>query len=165
MRFIRFILIILAFIILQRAKGQASDDSLLFADHMLAMKKKAVILQYFRLSEAEKAAFWPIYNRYTTEMQIYELEYFRLSASYAKGLENLPKRTMLELSERFLQNDLEIARIRKQYYKKFKKALSPLKATEFMQLDHSFRTMIRLELQNAPDPAEAFQTRLYLNHD
>lgn len=165
MRFIRFILLILAFIILhQRAKGQASD-SLLFADHMLAMKKKAVILQYFRLSEAEKAAFWPIYNRYSSEMQIYEIEYFRLLASYAKGLENLPKRTVLALSERFLQNDLEIARIRKQYYRKFKKAMSPVKATEFMQLDHSFRTMVRLELQNAPDPRETFQTRLYLNHD
>jgi hypothetical protein len=167
MKRIRIILLIAGFITLYLSpKAQSSkEDSLLFTDHMLAMKKKAIILQYFHLSEAEKSSFWPIYNRYSSEMKSYEMEYFRLLASYSKGLENLPKRTVLDLSERFLQNDLEIARIRKQYYKKFKKALSPVKATEFMQLDQSFRTMVRLEVQSAPDPSQALQTRLYLNHN
>ena len=113
-----------------------------------------MILNYFQLTEAEKSAFWPLYNRYNRQIHEYELEYFYLVGRYEKGIENLSPSALIDLSERFIQNDLETARLRKQYYRRFRKALSPIKATEFMQLDQTFRTTIRMELQKDNSPLE-----------
>lgn len=162
MKRIRIFLLIIGFIILYlSSRGQTTEDSLRFAERILSLRKKEIVLQYFQLSEAEKSSFWPIYNQYNLEIEDYEMEYFRLMDQYAKGVANLSESTLQSMSERFLQNDIEVARIRKQYFRKFKNALSTGKATEFMQLDNTFRTMVRLEMQKTPTPFETLYLGLY----
>ena len=166
MKRIRFFLLLLGFIIIYlSSRGQSAEDSLRFAGRILSLKKKAIIVQHFKLTEAEKSAFWPIYNKFDLEIEDYDIEYFHLLSRYVAGINELPDRTLQELSERFLQNDIEVARIRKQYYKKFKKALSTSKASEFMQLDNTFRAMVRLEMQKDPTPFEILYSELLTRHN
>jgi hypothetical protein len=166
MKFLRFLLFLFSLLLLYlSSKGQTREEKVLYAESLLANKKKAMILNYFQLTEAEKSSFWPLYNRYNRHIHDYELEYFYLQNRYDKGLEKLSVSDLHDLSERFIQNDLELARLRKQYYRRFRKALSPLKATEFMQLDQTFRTLVRLELQKDPAPFEILVDNTFSRRD
>src|SRR5215212_2739716 len=133
------------FLFCAEAQAQKIVDSLRFADRVWSLQKKAVILQYLDLTEAEKSSFWPVYESYYSATQYLEMEYLylisELSRNYNKG------ERLGELSEQILQNDLFMARVRKQYYKKFKKALSSAQASAFMQLDNTMRILKRLEAQ------------------
>lgn len=132
--------------------AQSITDSLRCADRIWAMKKKALVVQYFDLTEAEKAAFWPVYDSYYSATQYMEMEYIFLLASYRKNSNNGEK--LEELQKQMLKNDVQMARVRKMYFKKFKKALSPAQASTFMQLDNTFRTMLRNEVGQGMTPQE-----------
>lgn len=132
--------------------AQSISDSLRCADRIWAMKKKALVVQYFDLTEAEKAAFWPVYDSYYSATQYLEMEYIFLLSSYLK--KNNSGEELGELSKQMLKNDVQMARVRKMYFKKFRKALSPAQASTFMQLDETFRTMLRNEVGQGMAPQE-----------
>ena len=122
-------------------------DSLRFADRQWSLEKRAMVLHYMELSEAEKSSFWPLFERYQAATQYLEMEYVYLLTRFAKGYHTLPQKDYDELASQLLKNDMLQARIRRQYFRKFKKALSPMQASTFMHLDNTFRTMVRLEVQ------------------
>ena len=132
-------------------------DSLRFSEQLWSMKKKAAVLDHLQLTEGEKSSFWPVYDSYHQATQYLEIEYIYLISTYAKDYNTLSPSRFDELLTRILKNDLQFARVRKVYYKKFKRALSPQLATTFMQFDNSFRTLLRLDLQKDLPPTDAYQ--------
>ncbi len=127
--------------------AQSALDSLRLSDRLWSMKKKALILERMQLTEAEKSSFWPVYENYSNASRYLELEYLMLAGKYTRSSQHCSSSELEDISTRMLSNDLKLAKLRKQYYKKFKHALSARKATEFIQIDNMFRSMIRLESQ------------------
>jgi len=124
--------------------AQQVDDSLRYAESIWSMQKKAMILQQMDLTEAEKSAFWPVYESYANAIQYLDMEYIRLLNYTA---EDLTEKKAASLTENMLMNELLLAKTRKQYYRKFSKALTPAQAGKFMQIDYNFRTMLRIQMQ------------------
>ena len=123
--------------------AQQVDDSLRYAESIWSMQKKAMILENMDLTEAEKSSFWPVYQSYSNAIQYLDMEYLRLLNVSSE--EQLSDKKSTSLAEHLLLNELLLAKTRKQYFKKFKKALSPAQAGRFMQLDNDFRVMLRLQ--------------------
>jgi hypothetical protein len=128
-----------------RLSAQKVDDSIRYAESIWSMEKKAMILEQMDLSEAEKAAFWPVYESYANAIQYLDMEYIRL-LNYSHE-QALTEKKSAALTENLLMNELLLAKTRRQYFRKFKKALTAAQAGRFMQLDNNFRTMIRLQMQ------------------
>ena len=124
---------------------QVVDDSLRYAESIWSMQKKALILEQMDLTEAEKSAFWPVYESYSNAIQYLDMEYIRLLNFASEAA--LSDKKSASLIDHLLTNELLLAKTRKQYYRKFRKAVSAAQAGRFMQLDNSFRTMIRIEMQ------------------
>jgi hypothetical protein len=133
------------FCIIPDSFSQSLTDSVRYMESVWSMKRKDFILRNLDLSEAEKSAFWPIYDSYYEAIQYLEMEYVQLLTDYSKALVRADDFPFINLSSKILHNDLLLARFRKQYFKKFQKVLEPSKAAEFMQLDQTFRTMLLLE--------------------
>lgn len=141
---------LLAFLLLvvcwsHQTLAQKVDDSLRYAESIWSMEKKSIILAQMDLTEAEKAAFWPVYESYSNAIQYLDMEYIRLLTYTRDG--DLSEKKSAALAENLLTNELLLAKTRKQYFRRFKKALSAGQAGKFMQLDNDFRTMIRLQVQ------------------
>jgi hypothetical protein len=126
------------------AFGQ-QEETVSLKDTMLSMKKRKIVLNYLTLSEAEKTAFWPLYDEYYNEINPIEAESLLLLRLCSGN--DLSEKVLEKYSKRLLLNDLVLAKIRKQYYAKFKAALSALRASQFMQFDDSFRMMLRYQAQ------------------
>lgn len=139
--------------------AQRVDDNLRYAESVWAMKKKEMILEQMDLTEADKSAFWPVYESYANAIQYLDMEYIRLLNYTLEG--DLTEKKSASLCEHILMNDLLLAKTRKQYYKKFKKALTLGQAYKFMQLDNNFRTMIRIQALKESPALVSSQNRLY----
>src|SRR5688572_28889110 len=62
----------------QQLLAQKVDDSLRYAESIWSMQKKAMVLEQMHLTEAEKSAFWPVYESYSNAVQYLDMEYIRL---------------------------------------------------------------------------------------
>lgn len=158
MRRILFLILFTSFIS-SHTYAQFVGDSLRYAESVWSMKKKALILKQMDLTEAEKSAFWPVYESYSNAIQYLDMESIRL-LNYVSETDLEPKK-MASLCEHLLENDLLLAKTRKQYYRKFRKALSPGQAGQFMQLDNDFRAMIRHQMQKDSPEYVSVHNRLY----
>ena len=137
------------------------DDSLRYAESIWSMEKKAMILEQMNLTEAEKSAFWPVYESYSNAIQYLDMEYIRLLTMQD---EDLSDKQSASLTEHMLMTELFLAKARKQYFRKFRKALTPALASRFMQLDNDFRTMLRIQMQKESPALVTSMNRIYLRN-
>jgi hypothetical protein len=142
----RISIVLFMLISIASANAQVINDSVRYMESVWSMKKKEIVVKQMQLTEAEKAAFWPVYDSYSNAIQFIELDYVQIMGTYATQVD-LTEKKLAALSQRMLKNDLLLARVRKQYFRKFSRAVSPLLAEQFMQLDNSMRTIIRAEMQ------------------
>ena len=134
------------------------DDSLRYAESIWSMEKKAMILDELALTEAQKSSFWPVYESYSNAIQYIDMEYIRLLGMRD---DDLSEKQSSSLTEHMLMNELLLAKARKQYYRKFRKALTPALASKFMQLDNDFRTILRIQMQKESPALVTSLNRIY----
>lgn len=127
--------------------AQTALDTLRYSDLRWSLKKKAVVLNYMHFTEAEKSSFWPVFDSYNNATRDCELESLMILKKYSDANDQFSGRELEEMSQRILRNDLQLAKLRKTFYKKFKEAVTPEQATAFFQIDIMFRSMMRLEAQ------------------
>jgi hypothetical protein len=127
--------------------AQKAIDTLRYADLRWSLKKKAVVLNYMHFTEAEKSSFWPVFDSYNNATRYLELESLMILKKYSDASGQLSSSELEEMSQRILRNDLQLAKVRKVFYKRFKEAVASEQATAFFQIDTMFRSMMRLEAQ------------------
>ena len=140
------LIIIISLLFVNVAKSQIVTDSSRLSETMWSMKKRKMVLDFMQLSEAEKASFWPLYEDYYESIRYTEMESLELLESYHR-LQTTGQDTKLmdAYSKKILFNEILLAKVRKQYYKKFSRAITAERAGKFMQFDDTLRMMIRLE--------------------
>ncbi len=127
--------------------AQSALDTLRFSDLRWSLRKKAVVLHHMNFTEAEKSSFWPVFESYNNATRYVELESIMILKKYSDASGQFRESELEDMSQRILKNDLLLAKMRKQFYKKFKQAVTAEKATAFFQIDTMFRSMMRLEAQ------------------
>lgn len=145
--FIAFVLIISSMTVLSvNCYGQFVDETTRYSESLWSMKKKRMVLEYMDMTEAEKACFWPLYESFSNATQFLEMQSLQLIYESNHDSEILGPKVVEKYNTQILQNDMSLAKVRKQFYKKFSKALSPSRAIQFLQFDESFRHMLRCEM-------------------
>lgn len=141
------LIIILILFFVNEAKSQIIvTDSSRLSETMWSMKKRKMVLDFMQLSEGEKASFWPLYEDYYESIRYTEMESLELLEAYHR-LQSTSQDTKLmdRYSKKILFNEILLAKVRRQYYKKFSRAITAERAGEFMQFDDTLRMMIRME--------------------
>jgi hypothetical protein len=111
-------------------------------------EKKAWIALNMNLASGEEAAFWPLYDAYQKELQQINLRLVRLVESYGGYYRNntLTDDLARKLTEEAFAIDEAELKLRRGYYGRFAKALSPRKASRYLQLESRVHTQVRYEL-------------------
>jgi len=132
---------------LSGAYAQQADTEAEMLQELWGMAKKEIVSQYMEFSASESAAFWPVYEEYTAKRQVLANDRIKILGDYARNYTNLTDDKAAELTKVTLMNDIKLDKLQKKYYKKMKKAISPLRASQFLQLERYLNTAIRSELQ------------------
>lgn len=109
-------------------------------------QKVVIITEVMGFTEAEDAAFWPIYREYDAEMAKLGDERVALIAEYASTFETLSDAIAEKLATRALDLETRRQAARAGCYDRVRKALSPRTALRFLQVEHQLQLLIDLQI-------------------
>jgi hypothetical protein len=112
----------------------------------VSTQKKSVINRVMQLSEADAKIFWPIYEQYQMDSSKLGNETAALIKEYVEGYETMTDSKAESLMTRNFDLRKRGLALRFKYYEMVSKALSPIKAAKFMQIDNQLVTMLELQL-------------------
>ena len=112
-------------------------------------QKVAIITEVMGFTDKEDEAFWPIYREYDLEMAKLGDERVALIAEYAKNYANVTDELADRLASKALELEARRQELKGQVYQKVKKALSPLTAARFLQVEHQLLLLIDLQIASS----------------
>jgi hypothetical protein len=102
-----------------------------------------------QFTEAEDAAFWPIYREYELELTRINDERLGAFQTYSKTYTNLTAATANELMVKVLDLESRRTELKQKFYGKLKSAVSPLTAAKALQIENQIALLIDLQIAAA----------------
>jgi hypothetical protein len=114
----------------------------------LGTQKVAIITEGMAMTDAQSALFWPIYRKYDAELTVLNDNRIAVIKDYAKNFEQMTEAKADELTGKtfaFFENRIKL---QKKYYKEFSKALTPIVAAKYMQIERSINTLMDFQIMS-----------------
>jgi len=113
------------------------------------LQKVAIITQVMGFTEAEEAAFWPIYREYDGEMAKLGDERVALVADYAKNYDTLTDDVADRLAKTALDLEARRQAVKAKCYERVRAALKARTALRFLQVEHQLQLLVDLQISAA----------------
>ncbi len=126
--------------------AQTENDYLEMSREVLKVEKKAAIAEVMQLTESESQPFWNLYNDHQAKLYTIQNKRIAIIKDFAENYESLSNEKADELTVNYLKYQTELLKLKKSYYKKFKKILPAGKAARFFQAENKIETLIDAEL-------------------
>ena len=141
------ILFVLAAVALSiSVNAQSANDYLELTREILKAEKKAAVTEAMQLTDAESQPFWNLYNEYQAALYPVQNKRIAIIKDFASNYASLSDVKADELWIGNMKYKNELLKLKKRYYAKFKKVVSPGKAARFMQLENKIETLIDAQL-------------------
>jgi len=125
-----------------------TDEELQLVREQWGVDKKQLIMQYMKFNDAESKAFWPVYDAYMKQQKTLVDARIAVIKNYAKNYTKLTDAKAVELTNKVLDNDMAISKLQKDYFAKFSKAVSPLRASQYMQVEYYLQNTVKSMIQD-----------------
>ena len=126
--------------------AQSEDDYIEIVRDVLKTEKKAAIAEVMELSTTESAPFWELYNEYNFELSKVQNERIALIKDFAANFDNMNDEKADEIMTGVLSFQQHALKLKKSYYKKFKKILPAGKAAMYFQAENKVEAMVNASL-------------------
>ena len=130
----------------QETDNQETYLELLKSD--LKTQKVAIITEGMTMTDPQSAIFWPIYRKYDAELTTLNDTRLEVIKDYAANFETMTPAKADELTNKtfgFFESRLKL---QKKYYKEFSKALGPVLAAKYMQIERSINTVFDFQIMS-----------------
>jgi hypothetical protein len=126
----------------------ASTTNMEILREKIRADKKLVVAQNLNLTDAEGAAFWPVYDAYQAELQKVNQRLMTAIASYADAYNKGPvtNEAAKALLDEFLAIDEAEMKLKSSSAPKILAVLPAMKAARYMQIENKIRAAVRYEL-------------------
>jgi hypothetical protein len=109
-------------------------------------KKKQLIADNLKLSEADAARFWPIYDQYTADLVKINNEKYAVIKEYKESFGSISDAQAVDLTKRALEADQNVAVLRSRYVSRFLQVLPGRKLATYFQIERRLQDLINLQL-------------------
>jgi hypothetical protein len=128
-----------------QAKPMTDDDIKLIRQDVQAIKDD-IIRDTMQFTEAEAAAFGPVYKQYAEEQHAIADKRLAVILDYAKHVDTMTDAQADSLTRRMLQIEDDTQALRKSYLPKFETALGAKRAAKFYQVDNRLTMIVNIQL-------------------
>jgi Spy/CpxP family protein refolding chaperone len=108
--------------------------------------KRAVYAQNLQLTDAESRAFWPVYDEYEMKAKKLNDEFLKLVDDYAAKFGSITDEDATAMLKTKMRIEKEREDLKQAYTKKVAKALPPVKALRYAQIETRLDNMLRREV-------------------
>ena len=151
-RFAILFIFLLSVFIAHPTSGQESynllKDEIDLTRAVIKVKRKKIVAANMTLSKKEGKKFWPLYNRYISEMDKANNKRVKLISEYRDAYVNktLSNQQSLKLLNGYMLFEQVKLRTKNSYVQKFKEILPPKKVVRFFQVENKLDSIINFEL-------------------
>lgn len=110
-------------------------------------QKTAILTEAMELDAAQSEKFWPIVREYDVERATIADRRMALIKQYAENYETMTPEMAKEIAESSMKIDADMMKLKKDYFGKVSKALSPIEAGRFLQVENFIDNLIRIQVQ------------------
>jgi hypothetical protein len=111
-------------------------------------ERVALITEQMTLTEEQAEIFWPIYRDMEYELNKLTDRRIALIKEYAENYESMTDEKAKEIMKESFDIRDKYLGIEKKYYKKFSKALDPITAAKFIQVNNELKLMIDIQISS-----------------
>ena len=108
--------------------------------------RQAVVAANLGLTDAEGAAFWPVYREYRGELSKVGDRMQKLIQDYAKIYDTATAEQAKPMVDEMLAIQQAELKVKESYLPKFRKVIPETKVARFLQIENKIDALIRLEL-------------------
>jgi hypothetical protein len=126
--------------------GEAADASREILHATLHANKKALVDVNLELDDAEAAAFWPIYDRYQSELDAVQARLLAVIEAYSEAVASMTDAKASELVDDYLAVEQDRAKVRRKYLAPISAALPGRTVMRFYQIENKIEAVLRYEL-------------------
>lgn len=146
MKKIGFLLLLVTALIVPAAYAQTATDQVEITRGDIQADRKAIVAANLELTEAEGAAFWPVYNAYRAEVAKAADRVVKVILDYAAAYraQTLNDAQASALVKESLAARVDKAKVSLAYQKKFEKVLSPIKVARFYQIENRLDLIVEM---------------------
>lgn len=127
--------------------AQSTDDVIL-VQSLYGKSKGDIIKDYLNLSEPQASAFNAVYDDYEAERKALGQKKIEIINDYAINYDKITDEKADELAKNNLKNNVDFEKLLSKAYGKAKKAVGPINAAKFIQLEQYFQATIRSAVQD-----------------
>lgn len=138
-----------AFFAFSVANAQSASEEIDFFQSIFGMEKKAAVMEFVHPAEADNDAFWELYDAYETERKTLGKKRIELLNQYANNYSSMTDEKADAWMKEVLALGKSSDKLLVKYYKKVKKATSPIVATQFYQMEAYIQSSIRAGILEA----------------
>jgi len=113
----------------------------------IVTQKTALLTDAMALDAAQSEKFWPIVREYDVERAAIADRRIALIKKYAANYETMTSDMAKEIAEESMKIDESMMKLKKDYFGKVSKALTPVEATRFLQVENFVDNLLRLQTQ------------------
>jgi hypothetical protein len=135
------------------AQDKPADNMNIVRDAIRA-EKKVLVAENMGLTEAEAAAFWPVYEEYQTEMKATGDRLVKLIESYGATHKVMTDDTAGKLLKEMLAIQTDRVKLQEKYLPKFEKVLPMTKVLRYYQIENKFRAVVDYDVSSQIPLAE-----------
>lgn len=126
--------------------AQNVNDYLEMTREVLQVEKKAAIAEVMELTDEESEVFWTLYNDYQAEQYKVQNERIAVIRDFAENYETMTDEKADELWNGMLQYQMDLLKLKKAWYPKFKKSLPVGKVVTFFQTENKIEALVNAQL-------------------
>lgn len=135
------------------AQDKPADNMNIVRDAIRA-EKKVLVAENMGLTEAEAAAFWPVYEEYQTEMKATGDRLVKLIENYGATHKVMTDDTAGKLLKEMLAIQTDRVKLQEKYLPKFEKVLPMTKVLRYYQIENKFRAVVDYDVSSQIPLAE-----------
>ena len=117
-------------------------DNMEIVRQKIQADKKAFVAQNMQLTQAEAAAFWPVYDAFQTALGALGDRTLRLVMEYKNNYQSLSDATAKQLTEDYLAIQRDRVALLQSYLPKFRSVLPEKKVARYYQLENKASAII-----------------------
>lgn len=147
---ILFLAIVFAAALVQ---AQSNNEEIELVQSVFGMEKKAIINEFVKVDAAQKDVFWQLYDEYEAKRKEIGKERITLLNEYAENYDKLNNETAAAWTKKVITMGGKANKLIVTYHKKISKAINPVVALQFFQVEEYILSGIRVSiLEELPLP-------------
>ena len=129
--------------------GEAANANLDILLDTIRANKKALVAANLTLSDEEAGRFWPLYDKYQTDLTAVQDRGVKVIQDYTASYHDLSNEKAMKLADDWLSAEGDRVKVRRDYLPQFAKVLPGKKVVRFYQIENKMDAVVRYELASS----------------